>query len=96
MSRLTTLVLALGLVAGAANAAEIKVSAAGKSPAELRAAVSQAAFSACKTAYNGEVFAYYEREACVTDTVKTVMAKVQLGVDTAKAARPVDVAAAGH
>ena len=84
----------VALMATAANAAEIKVSTADKSPAEIRAAVSDAAFKACKQAYANDVFAVYERDGCVRDTVVEALAKANGGVDTAAAtkahaARPV-------
>jgi len=76
MNRLSAIVLGAALLAGAANAAEFKVSTVGKSPTELRAAVSEAAFKACKSAYAGEIFADYERDGCVKSTVKASLARV--------------------
>ena len=81
------------LMAGAAHAADYKVEAVGKSRAELRLAVSDAAFKACRAVYKGEAFADYERDGCVKDTVKLTLRKVES--DYAKAARG-DITVAGR
>ncbi|MDR3507871.1 MAG: hypothetical protein P4L64_08250 [Caulobacteraceae bacterium] len=86
MFRTSAIALGLAILAGSANAAEFKVLTADKSPAELRAAVSDAAFKACKAAYAGDVFAVYERDGCVKETVETALTKANLGSETASTA----------
>ena len=71
------------LMTTAANAAEIRVSTAGKSPAEIRAAVGDAALKVCKQAYANDVFAVYERDGCVRDTVADALAKADASLDGA-------------
>ena len=75
MFRFAAALVGVAFFATAANAAEIKVSTADKSPAEVRAAVSDAAFKACRQAYSGDLFAIYERDGCVRDTVSDALAK---------------------
>jgi hypothetical protein len=92
MFRFAAALVGVAFVATAANAAEIKVSTADKSPAEIRAAVSDAAFKACRQAYAGDVFAIYERDGCVRDTVSEALAKANTGsafAANAKARTPV-------
>ena len=75
MFRTASVVLGLAFLATATNAAEIKVSTLDKSPAQLRAAVSDAAFKACKQAYSGDALAMYEREACARDAAEAALLK---------------------
>lgn len=75
MFRTASVVLGLAFLATATNAAEIKVSTLDKSPAQLRAAVSDAAFKACSRAYSGDVLAIYEREACARDAAEVALTK---------------------
>jgi len=70
MNRILSLALGVAMLSGAASAAEYRVDTTGKSPAEVRAAVQDVAFKACKVSYSGDYFADYKRDACVKDTVK--------------------------
>lgn len=74
MIRITTLALGLTLLAASANAAQISVPLAGKSPAQLGADIALAAHTACFLADNTPV---YEHDTCVADTTAVAMAKVQ-------------------
>jgi hypothetical protein len=89
MFRTAAALVGVAFFATAANAADIKVSTVDKSPAQLRAAVSDAAFKACREVYSGDVFAVYERDGCVRDTVSDAMAKVS--ASTANATNTVRV-----
>ncbi len=80
--------LGVAFMATAANAAEIKVSIADKSPAEIRLAVTDAAYKACKQAYANDVFAVYERDGCVRDSVTEALAKADASRPVANAERP--------
>lgn len=83
MFRTAAAVIGFAMLATAANAAEIKVATLDKSPAEVRAAITDAADKACKSAYSGDVFFIYERDACVRNVVTDTMAKVDLANSTA-------------
>lgn len=83
MFRTAAALVGVAFLATAANAAEIKVSTADKSPAQIRAAVSEAAFKACRQAYAGDAFAVYERDGCVRDTLADALAKADVGAATA-------------
>ena len=75
MIRTTVAVLGLAFLATAANAAEISVPTAGRSPTEVRVAITDAAFKACKLAYADDVLAVYKRDSCVRDSVEAALAK---------------------
>ena len=79
MFRTAAAILSVAFLATAANAAEIKVSTLDKSPTQVRAAVGDAAFKACKQAYADDVFAVYERDSCVRDSVADALAKANAG-----------------
>lgn len=83
MFRFAAALVGVAFIATAVNAAEIKVSTTDKSPSEVRAAVSDAAFKACRAAYAGDVLAIYERDGCVRDSVTEALAKANAGVATA-------------
>jgi len=74
MIRITTLALGLTLLAASANAAQISVPLAGKSPAQLGADIAAAAHTACFLADNTPV---YEHDACEADTTAAAMEKVR-------------------
>lgn len=80
----TVLALAVLGVAANANAAgySYTVSPVGKSPAEVKAAVTDAAYKACNEAYANDVFIAYKREACVRDSVQAALAKAPLAANT--------------
>jgi hypothetical protein len=84
MIRTAAAVLALAVVATSANAAELTVQTQGKSPAEIRAAVTGAAFKACNLAYADDVFVAYKRQGCVRDTVEATLAKIPGVAQTAQ------------
>ncbi|MDR3513142.1 MAG: hypothetical protein P4L73_16020 [Caulobacteraceae bacterium] len=81
MFRTAATVLAFAVLGAAAtaNAAEVTVPAVGKSPTELRAAVTQAAYKACNQAYEDDVFIAYKREACVRESVDTALGGASQG-----------------
>lgn len=72
----TTAVLGLAFMASAANAADIVVSTAGKSPAEVRAAVEKAAHDVCALSRPNDVLSPYTPDTCVSDTIVYAMFKV--------------------
>jgi hypothetical protein len=81
------LVLALG-AATTASAAQYSVSTAGKSDAQIRAEVTQAANKACTAAYSSDVLIAYEREDCVRDSVAAALSKApQTAMNAAGSAR---------
>lgn len=80
MFRTAAALLSVAFLATAANAAEVKVSTLDKSPTQVRAAVGDAAFKACKQAYAEDVFAIYERESCVRDSVADALAQTNSAV----------------
>ena len=84
MFRMTSLVLGLALLATSVSAAEIKVSTQNKSVNEVRVAVSDAAFKACKQAYADDLFAVYERDTCVRDSVASALSKADTNEALAK------------
>jgi hypothetical protein len=93
MFRTAAAVIGFAFLATAANAAEIKVTTLDKSPAEVRAAITDAAVKACNAAYSGDNLFIYERDACVRNVVADTVAKVELANATAmNAQRPALVA----
>jgi hypothetical protein len=94
MIRTAAAVLALAVLgaASAANAAQYTVQTAGKSPAQVRADVTAAAYKACDQAYASDVLIAYERDACVRDSVQAALSKApQTALNASSAAH--DVAA---
>ena len=77
MNRLSVIVLGAAMIAGAANAAEVRINTAGLSASEVRTAIASASFKACKEAYKGDVFADYERDGCVDNTYRASLAKLK-------------------
>jgi redox-regulated HSP33 family molecular chaperone len=74
--------LALAFLATSANAADIVVQTAGKSPAEIRTAIAEAAHKACVRAYANDYLSVYKTDTCVADTIADAMGKVKT-VETA-------------
>ncbi len=86
MFRTAAAILSVAFLATAANAAEVKVSTLDKSPTQVRAAIGDAAFKACKQAYSDDVFAVYERDPCVRDSVADALARANAAPAVATAA----------
>lgn len=83
MIRTAAAVLSLALLATSANAAQFTVSTVGKTPAELRVAVTDAAVKACALAYQDDRLAVYKRDDCVRESVEAALAKAEAGPQTA-------------
>lgn len=77
MNRLSVIVLGAAMIAGAANAAEVRVNTAGLTAAQVRSAIASASFQACKEAYKGDIFADFERDGCVDNTYRASLAKLK-------------------
>jgi hypothetical protein len=76
MIRTIAIALGLALVAASANAADITVQTAGKTPAQIRADISDAANKACARAYADDNLSVYKRSSCVYETYQAAMAQV--------------------
>lgn len=83
MNRILPLALGIAMIAGAANAMDIRVNTAGKSDAEVRLLVRDAAHKACKLEYNGDYFADYKRDGCERDTVRATFEQVRAAREAA-------------
>jgi hypothetical protein len=77
MTRIIATVLGVAFLATSANAADFAVQTAGKSPAEVRAAVVEAARKACASAYGNDYLPVYISKSCVSDTVADAMSHVK-------------------
>jgi hypothetical protein len=73
-----TIAIALGaaFMAASANAADITVQTAGKSPAQIRADISDAAYKACARAYADDALSVYKRGSCAYETYQAAMSQV--------------------
>lgn len=94
MIRTAAAILTLAVLGAAstASAAQYAVPTAGKSPAQVRADVVNAAYKACDAAYAGDVLIAYERDGCVRASVQSALSKApQTALNAATAGH--DVAA---
>lgn len=77
MYRTTALIIGLTLLAGSASADQYTVTLYGKSPAQVRTEINDAAYKACKAAYYEEIYADYELDSCVADSVEAAQAQAR-------------------
>jgi hypothetical protein len=77
MRRIVAIALAAAAMATWANAADITIQTADKSPAQIRAAITDAAHKVCARAYWDNSLSVYKRESCVEDTMAEAMSQVR-------------------
>jgi hypothetical protein len=75
MNRIVILAAAAALIASSASAQSIRVSTEGKSPAQVRAEVFQAARKVCQDAIPGYAYRLEETRSCVDRTVRDTLAQ---------------------
>ena len=75
MNRILSLAAAAALIASSASAQSIRVSTEGKSPAQVRAEVVQAARKVCWEAVPGAAYRVEEARSCQDRTVRETLAQ---------------------
>nr|MEA2797471.1 hypothetical protein [Phenylobacterium sp.] len=73
MHRIALLAAAAALIALPASAQSIRLSTAGKSPAQVREEVFKAATKLCGAKDDGSILSYDEMRACVDDTTRDTL-----------------------
>jgi hypothetical protein len=75
MNRIVILAAAAALIASSASAQSIRISTEGKSPAQIRAEVYQAARKVCQDAVPGAAYRIDEARACQDRTARNTLAQ---------------------